>query len=113
MTNGYNPGVPQALAPASGDLLYHEESFPPFLPALVILPFLLPLFWRYRVTVSSDQVVFGYSTALTRKCVERSKVLSAEPIDYVNGLFQWGGWGIRMKLFTNEIGYLFMHFRVT
>lgn len=106
MTNGIHHSGPVQALHASGDLLYHEEYIPPFLPALVLLPFLLPLFWRYRVTVSRDQVVFGYSTGLTRKCIDRSMILSATPIPHVNGLLEWGGWGIRMKLRGNEVGYI-------
>jgi hypothetical protein len=106
MSNGFHySGLAQAPC-VSGDLLYHEDYFPPFLPALVLLPFLLPLFWRYSVTVSREQVVFGYSTWLTRKCIDRSMILSATPIPHVNGLLEWGGWGIRMKLRANEVGYI-------
>jgi hypothetical protein len=86
-------------------VLYYEESHPLFLPILAILPFLLPFFWTYRVEVSVSQLVFGYSSGLTRRSMDRSMVLSAEPIEHVNGLFQWGGWGIR-KNFRWETGYI-------
>ena len=109
MTSGALSGLipidPQAIS-ASGDPLYYESYRPPFLPLLAILPFLLPLFWRYSVKVTKDQVVFGYSSSWTRKCVDRSMILSADPIDHVNGLLQWGGWGIRKKLGSWETGYI-------
>lgn len=48
----------QVAGGSSADvILYHEEYSPPFLPVLAILPFLLPLFWRFEVTVSLNQVV--------------------------------------------------------
>jgi hypothetical protein len=86
-------------------VLYCEKSHPFFLPVLAILPFLLPFFWTYRVEVSGSQLVFGYSSGLTRKSMDRSLLLSAEPIEYINGLLQWGGWGIRKNL-RWETGYV-------
>ncbi len=107
MTNSRSSGASEPLLNPSTDVsLYHEEYFPPFLPALLILPFLLPFFWRYRVTVSRDQVVFGYSSSWTRKSLDRSTIISAEPIQHINGLLHWGGWGIRMQLGTWATGYI-------
>lgn len=86
--------------------LYHEEFHPPFLPALVILPFLLPFFWKYRVTIDDTQLQFGYSSGLTSKTVDRFDIISVEPIEHLNGLTWGGGWGIRVKLTGKEIGYI-------
>jgi hypothetical protein len=86
--------------------LYHEEYKPPFLPALMILPFLLPFFWKYSVTCTDDErVAFGYSTSYTRQELHRSGIVQVSPIDHINGLTEWGGWGIRMNL-RGEIGYI-------
>jgi hypothetical protein len=52
-----------------------------------------------------SQLVFGYSSGQTRKSIDRSLLLSAEPIEHVNGLVQWGGWGIRKNL-RWETGYV-------
>lgn len=104
MANRDVPSDPQAhMVP--DEVLYYEESHPPFLPGLAILPFLLPFFWTYSVQVSGAQVDFGYSSGLTHKRMDRSLVLSAEPIGHVNGFSQWGGWGIRKNL-RWETGYI-------
>ena len=104
MANRDGPNDPQAHIIRDEDL-YYEEYHPPFLPVLAILPFLLPFFWTYSVRVFDAQLDFGYSSGLTHKNMDRSLVLSAEPIDHVNGLSQWGGWGIRKNL-QWETGYI-------
>lgn len=86
--------------------LYHEEYRPFFLPALILLPFLLPLFWTYEVVITPDTLIFGYSNGLTRERIDRTRIESAEPIPHVNGLWSWGGgWGIRKNL-KWETGYI-------
>jgi hypothetical protein len=94
-------------APLVTDSLYHEEYRPPFLPVLAILPFLLPVFWVYSVDVTSENLSFGYSWNMARKSVDRSKVSSATAIPHINGLTQWGGWGIRLGLSLKcQTGYI-------
>lgn len=92
-------------APLVADSLYHEEYCPPFLPVLVIVPFLFPVFWTYSVDVTSENIAFGYSWNMARKSVERSKVSSATVVPHINGLTQWGGWGIRLSL-AGQTGYI-------
>jgi len=41
---------------------------------------ILPLFWKYHVTVTSDKLDVGYSASLVANAVERSNIDSAEPI---------------------------------
>jgi hypothetical protein len=85
--------------------LYHEEWKPPFLPALILVPFLLPMFWEYSVTVTSTELVFGYSWEMTRVTIARVEITNAEVIQNINGLWHWRGWGIRLNL-KGEIGYI-------
>lgn len=88
-----------------GESLYHEQYHPPFLPVLAIVPFFLPAFWNYSVDVTDENLSFGYSWNLTRKSVDRSMISSAIPVKHINGLTQWGGWGIRLN-FSGETGYV-------
>jgi hypothetical protein len=76
--------------------LYHEEYRPPFLPVLVIVPYLLPAFWKYSVDVTNDSLSFGFSWNIFRKSVARSQIESATVVPESNGLCQWGGWGVRL-----------------
>ena len=84
---------------------YHEEFFPPFLPVLVLAPFLLPVFWKYNVDVTDESLEFGYSWNMVRKSVALSQIKTATPVPGINGLTQWGGWGIRYNL-AGDIGYI-------
>lgn len=77
--------------------LYLETYMPPFLPVLVFVFPIMPLFWSYTVEVTRDHLSFGYSYPIVSKTTERSAIREAIPIEYVNGLTQWGGWGIRMR----------------
>ena len=90
-----------------GDL-YFEEYNPPFLPALILAFPIMPLFWKYHVRVTKEKnISFGYSYAIVAKTVEQSLITAVEPIDDIRGLRDWGGWGIRMKLFgSHQIGYI-------
>lgn len=45
----------------------------------------------------------GYSYAYSQ--IDRNDILCATPIEHVNGLTQWGGWGIRYNL-KWEMGYI-------
>jgi hypothetical protein len=76
---------------------YEEEYHPPFLPALLIVPPFLPLFWNYHVRVSDSKLEVGYSFPFHFE-IERQFIRSAEVMDHINGLTQWGGWGYRKNL---------------
>ena len=57
--------------------------------------------------VTSDELQFGYSSFLSRKATPRAAIVKAEPIERVNGLTEYGGWGIRLRLnFSGETGYI-------
>ena len=106
MTDGIQEGVTAtATATAKTEALYHEEYTPPFLPLLVLLPFLLPVFWTYSVDVSKESLSFGYSWNVSRKSVALSQVATATVIPEIHGLREWGGWGIRYNL-AMETGYI-------
>jgi hypothetical protein len=77
--------------------VYSETYKPPFLALLVIVFPIMPLFWSYSVRVTKDHLTFGYSNPIVAKTVERSDVREAIPIATVNGLWEWGGWGIRYR----------------
>lgn len=91
------------VTPETTESRYHEEFFPPFLPVLALVPFLLPVFWTYHVDVTEESLDFGYS--MVHKSVTLSQIKSSTPILAINGLTQWGGWGIRYNL-AGEIGYI-------
>ena len=98
---------PEEATVTKDDVLYYEEYKPPFMPLLVLVFPLLPLFWKYHVRVTADELQFGYSSSLSRKTVARTDVVRAEPIQRVNGLTQYGGWGIKLRLnFSGELGYI-------
>lgn len=50
---------------------------------------------NYHVNLDSDRISFGYSAKCAQRQVDRSNILTAEPIDHINGLCEWGGYGIR------------------
>jgi len=56
--------------------------------------------------VTDTTLSFGYNTSWTCLQCERSAINSVEVIPHVDGLWQWGGWGLRKKLFTWETGYI-------
>lgn len=60
------------VTPETTESRYQEEFFPPFLPVLVLVPVLLPVFWRYHVDVTEESLDFGYSMA--RKSVTLSQL---------------------------------------
>jgi len=45
----------------------------------------------------------GYSHAYSE--IDRNDIVGAAHIEHVNGLTQWGGWGIRYNL-RGEMGYI-------
>ena len=90
------------------EILYHEEHKPAaaWVLALAVLPPILPVFWSYHVSITESDLSFGYSTYMSSKKVQLSHVVSAEPY-IIEPLRHWGGWGIRMQLFSNRtVGYI-------
>jgi hypothetical protein len=67
---------------------------------------------KYHVTVTNNELSFGYSTALTSKTIAlqtntSTKIISVNVIDNINGLLNWGGYGIRFNNFSlNPCGYI-------
>jgi hypothetical protein len=87
------------------DALYFEEYHPPFLPLLIVVFPIMPIFWNYAVRVTKSTLAFGFNTSLASNKFDRSRIKSAMPIDHINGLTEWGGWGIRLNL-RWETGYI-------
>jgi hypothetical protein len=85
--------------------LYKEEYKPAWLPAIVLFPPALPLFWTYHVAVNQQRLSFGYSNYLTCKKVDRKDIISAEPFE-IKPLSQWGGWGIKLRFGKYQTGYI-------
>jgi hypothetical protein len=77
--------------------LYLETYKPPFLALLVIVFPIIPLFWSYSVKVTKDHLTIGYSYPVVAKAIDRSSLQEAIPVETVNGLMEWGGWGIRLR----------------
>lgn len=88
--------------------VFLESYRPPFLLALVLAFPIMPLFWSYSVKVTEDHLTFGYSFPIVAKTVNRSDVREAIPVESVNGLMEWGGWGIRQRRYQSrwETGYI-------
>ena len=108
MANAYNsPDLSTSLLgnSPSNNNLYHEEYKPAWLPALVLFPPVLPFFWKYHVDITEDDLIFGYSSYLSRKRVDRTKIISAEPFE-IRPMRHWGGWGIRLRLGKLQTGYI-------
>jgi hypothetical protein len=83
--------------------IYHESYPPPWRPLLTLVFPLLPIFWKYRVTITDTTLTFGYSHASTT--INLENIISASPISHIRGLRNWGGWGIRLNM-TGERGYI-------
>jgi hypothetical protein len=120
----------------NGMVLYSEEYSPPFLPLIILAPFLLPFFWKYQVVVRTDTehsdanivkeveklegtkamekattlkyLTFGYNHAWTQRTVSSLDVEELSILkEDIRGLSQWGGWGIRYRPFpSGEWGYI-------
>lgn len=56
--------------------------------------------------VTTTELSFGYSAKAAQMNLSRSQLDSVEVIDHINGLCEWGGWGIRKQLPSWETGYL-------
>ena len=102
--------------PAASEILYNEEYMPPFAPVLVIVFPLMPFFWKYHVRVvksstdnnndvnikatssNSTSLSFGYSSWLSSNTFNLDEIDTVQPISHINGLTEYGGWGIKMKL---------------
>jgi len=84
--------------------VYEETYTPKFLPALILFPPLLPVFYKYSVNVDDKKLFVGYSHYFNLE-IDRSSIVKAEAIEYINGLTQWGGWGYR-KNFQWQTGYI-------
>jgi hypothetical protein len=87
------------------EYLYEEEYHPPLLPVLVLAFPILPFFWRYHVRVTPKYLSFGFNYGITTQKILKDDIVEVSPIDYVNGLIEWGGWGIRRNL-SWETGYI-------
>ena len=73
-------------------VLYHEEYKPWFLPLLIPAFYVMPFFWTYHVTITDDELSFGYSSGLTTKIIQKR----GKSIVQVTPLLdqKWYGWGI-------------------
>lgn len=85
--------------------LYFEEFISPFAPALIIIPPILPIFWKYHVRVDDTVLDIGYSYIFHVTLDRRTDIERAQPIEHINGLTQWGGWGYRFNLKGHK-GYI-------
>ena len=85
--------------------LYFETYNPPFLPLLILAFPIMPLFRLYHVRLTKQELSFGYNFGIVSRTVDRSIIQSAEPLEHINGLLQWGGWGIRKNL-SWQTGYI-------
>lgn len=58
------------------------------------------------MTITANELSFGYSSGCMQASFDRSQVLEAEEIERVNGFMDWGGYGIRKQLPTWDTGYI-------
>ena len=85
------------------DTIYHEQVAPPWRVLLAIVFPIAPIFWNYRVDITKTTLTVGYSYCYSD--IDRNDILRATPIEHVNGLKEWGGWGLRYNL-RWETGYI-------
>ena len=83
--------------------IYHEQFAPPWRALLVIVFPIVPIFWNYRVVITKQKLTIGYSYCYSD--IDRNDILTATPMEHVNGLTEWGGWGLRYNL-KWETGYI-------
>lgn len=86
-------------AEQSDGALYREKYFPHW---LILTNVLIPFIWKYHVTITKEDLSFGYSCGMMKRKAPRSRVVAAEPFK-IRALIDWGGWGIRL---TDHIGYI-------
>ena len=90
--------------PATTSTIYHEQFAPPWRILLAVVFPIAPIFWNYRVDITKETLTVGYSYCYSN--IDRNDVISATSIDHVNGLKEWGGWGLRYNLRKWETGYI-------
>jgi len=56
--------------------------------------------------VTDRELLFGYNTGWTSVALDKSSVASVEVLPHINGLREFGGWGLRKRLWTWETGYI-------
>lgn len=84
---------------------FEESRRPWFLPLLLLVFPIIPLFFTYRVRLRDSQLTFGYSTRLTSTTVTLDQVETHRVLDSVRPLRDWGGWGIRYNT-NKQLGYI-------
>jgi hypothetical protein len=77
-------------------VLYTEEWTPMILlPVFMIVPLIMPFFWKYHVTIKEDELSFGYSTRMTSKRATNRRKVIKEATPLFNQ--RWGGFGIHYR----------------
>jgi len=61
---------------------------------------------KYHVTITQNELSFGFSSGCMQNSVDRSQILEAEEIEHINGFLDWGGYGIRKQLPSWDTGYI-------
>ncbi len=56
--------------------------------------------------LSDDTISFGYSCDCGQRTIDLANVKTAEVVEHINGLCEWGGYGIRWQLPSMEVGYI-------
>lgn len=56
--------------------------------------------------MDQENLSFGYSAKCGQLTLERKSIKTAEVIAHINGLCEWGGYGIRKQLPSWETGYI-------
>lgn len=99
--------VTPAVETSSASMLYMEEYQPQFVYFLFVVFPIVPLFWKYHVSIDEKKLSFGYTSSLTCKTADRSDVIAAKPFE-IHPMRHWGGWGIRMGMFSTwkQTGYI-------
>lgn len=84
--------------------IYDECFRPGFLPLLILVPPLIPVFMSYSVRMTDKYIRFGYSCGL-RRTVNYSQIKSFRVEWDLSGFMRFGGYGFRRNL-IGEIGYI-------
>jgi len=79
------------------NILYKEQYKPWFRYVLIIVFPFLPLFWKYHVKITEDELSFGYSSKFTSKRIDRrnNEIIKGEVVPLFDQ--KWNGWGIHYK----------------